>query len=423
MIKDTSGQDITITQPRSLLKRFKWWVATAIGMLLFSATAIPSLVSLYSTEMQFEAAQLRYATVEQGHFVRDVTVQGRVIAAISPTFYALADGTVSLNVKAGDEIQQGQILAAIDSPTLNNQLEQQQSLFETMALENGRQKIESDARLLNLNQQADLTAVDLEAAEREMQRAQLSHKDSLISDVEFEQVQVALKKAKLTARHAKQNLALEKERLQFELQTLEQQLARQKLVVEDLSRQVGELSIKAPFDGVVGNIEVQQQQAVTRNTPLLTAVDMTAFEIEALIPENYADEMGSGLRVDVSVGGNTSIATLAAISPEVVDGQVIGRIRFEQTPAGLRQNQRISARIFIESKNNVLKVKRGAFVESSGGRVAYVLNQNVAVRTDIVTGSYSTGEIEVLSGLVAGDRIVISNTSQFNNHERIYLTQ
>lgn len=432
MIKDTSAQDKVIKSRNSglqssglvhaLKKNIKWIIAGLAVVSVFTVFAYPNFVSLYSSEIQVDARQLRFAIVEKGNLSRDVSVQGRIIAANSPTFYAMADGTVSLFVKAGDKIEPEQLIASIESPALNNQLAQEESVLTSLELEIGRQKIDTKARILGLNQQLELAKVDHEAAMREMSRAQLSHQDDLISQVEFEQVQVALKKAVLTANHALQNQELEKERLEYELQTRQNQLGRQQLIVDELKRRVSELKIVAPFTGIIGNVAIDEQQAVSRNTALLTAVDMTAFEVEAQIPENYADELGIGLVVTVTIDGRDNNATLAAISPEVINGQVTGRIRFAQTPASLRQNQRISARIFIESKTDVLKVKRGAFVESGGGRIAWVVNSDVAMRRSIQTGSLSTAEVEVLSGLQAGDKIIVSNTAQFNQHENIYLS-
>lgn len=423
MIRDTSAQDKVRIKSSSKLKPSMWIILSLIAAIVLAVAAIPNFVSLYSTEVQVDARQLRFDQVERGDLSRDVSVQGRVVAAISPTFYALADGTVALKVKAGDKIEAGQLLARIDSPALNNQLAQEESVLATLQLEIGRQKIDTKARVLLLNQQLELAKVDHEAAEREMQRALLSQKDNLISKVEYEQVEVALKKAVLSAAHALQNQELEKERLEYELRTRQTQLERQQLVVADLKRQLAELEIKAPFRGIIGNVAVQELQAVTRNTALLTAVDMTAFEVEVQIPETYADELGIGLSVQVSIDGENSDATLAAISPEVINGQVIGRIRFKDTPLGLRQNQRISARVFIESKSNVLKVRRGAFMESGGGRIAWVVANNQASRRQIQIGALSTSEVEILSGLKEGDQIITSSTSDFNQHGSVYLAR
>ena len=90
------------------------------------------------------------------------------------------------------------------------------------------------------------------------------------------------------------------------------------------------------------------------------------------------------------------------MSPEVQQGQVTGRLRFSgEVPQGLRQNQRLSTRIVLESRDDVLKVQRGPFLDSGGGRVAYVVQDDIAVRRPIHTGATSVSEVEILEGLAA----------------------
>lgn len=422
MIRDTSSQDKPLSSPHRG-KRKLALATLLVGLIVaVSAYAFPKMAALYGSDKRLDAAGLRFATVQKGDLNRDIVAQGKIVAAVSPTFYAPADGTVTLHVKAGDQVQAGQQLASIDSPRLNSQLSQESSTLDSLELAIGRQKIDTKSQLLELRQRTEMAKVDLLAAEREMQRADLSKQNELISEVEFEQIQVALNKAQLTAKHAKQSEMLEKERLTFELQSREKDFSRQQFVVQELQRQVGQLEIIAPFSGIVGTVDVQEKQAVTRNTPLLTAVDMGAFEVEVQIPEIYADELGSGMSVEIPMGNDLVAAQLTAISPEVNNGQVAGRIRFIQTPAGLRQNQRISARILIESKPNVLKVKRGPFMDGSGGKVAFIVDGDLAHRTNIQLGAISVGEVEVISGLNQGDKIIISSNEQYLSNDTIFIT-
>jgi len=67
------------------------------------------------------------------------------------------------------------------------------------------------------------------------------------------------------------------------------------------------------------------------------------------------------MQAEVRTGSSLYLATLVAVSPEIIDNQVTGRVRFnDQVPAGLCQNQRLTTRILLEEKNNVLMVQRGA---------------------------------------------------------------
>ena len=107
------------------------------------------------------------------------------------------------------------------------------------------------------------------------------------------------------------------------------------------------------------------------------------------------------------------MGTLSAISPEVTSREVTTRVRFNQEEVvGIRQNQQISARILLENKANVLKVRRGSFL-NAGGFVAYKLDGDVATKIDIQTGASSMREIEILSGLSENDQIIISNYDEF----------
>ena len=78
--------------------------------------------------------------------------------------------------------------------------------------------------------------------------------------------------------------------------TLLRLLADPRRTVADLKRQVAELEVRAPVGGLVSRLDVQDHDPVTTGQPLVAVVDLSAFEIEVMIPESYADEVGPGFR-------------------------------------------------------------------------------------------------------------------------------
>ena len=424
MIRDTSAQDVQVKNTAPMAKRYMpLFVAVGI-LLLFAWSMAPSMSSFFNSQATVSKEQLRFATVTRGDLQRDLAVQGKVVAAVSPTLFASNNGTVSLFVKAGDTVSKNEVLAEIESPELANLYDQESAREQELTLEVGRHKIETKAALLDNKQRTEMALVDLEAAKTTNARAKVSIETDLISKEEFDQYQVQLKKARLQYNHAKENEALQKEQLEFELTVKQLQLERQQFVVSDLKRQLEALKLRSPLDGVIGAVNVKQKQAVNKNDSLISVVDLTAFEIEVAIPESYADDLGVGLLTEVSFNGETHLGELTAISPEVIEGQVAGRVRFnQQTPKGLRQNRRISARVLIESRQDVLKVRRGAFIESGGGRVAYVVNDKSAVRLSIEIGTKSMGEVEIVSGLNEGDEIIISSSAEYGSNDQLYIAQ
>jgi HlyD family secretion protein len=130
------------------------------------------------------------------------------------------------------------------------------------------------------------------------------------------------------------------------------------------------------------------------------------------------------MNAEVQLSSGTASGKLSALSPEVVKNMVLARVRFDgEQPKGLRQSQRVTARLLIEEKPNVLMVQRGPFLESEGGRHAYVVRDGIATRTPIQVGATSISAVEIVSGLKQGDKVVVAGTDTFENADRISINQ
>jgi HlyD family secretion protein len=368
--------------------------------------------------------RVRTATVTRGDLVQDVSVQGRVVAAVSPTLYASASGTITIEVAAGEQVLQGQVVATVVSPELTNALQQAESSFEQRKMELERQRIESRQLALEKRKEADLADVALVAANREKRRADEANERGVMPEIDFEKAQDDLRNAELAYEHAVADADLFDERLAFEIKASEFDVGRQQLFVDDLRRQVDDLAIKSPVNGIVGDLLVDQKAAVSRDMPVMAVVDLSRFEIDAQIPESYADDLAIGMAAEVLVGGARYPGQLAAVSPEIVSNQVASRIRFSgDMPTGLRQNQRLTVRVLLAEHNDVMMVQRGQFLDSGGGRIAYIVTeQGMAEKRLIETGARSLGAVEIVAGLQPGDQIVISNLDAFRSAETVLLT-
>lgn len=423
-IADTSGQDTILDPPRNN-RKYLLFASILGGILLIGWISAPAIGRWSSAEVTVSSERLRIASVTRGNFTRDLSVQGQVVAAVSPRLYSPAQGTITFEVDAGDEVRQGQILARIDSPELTNQLQQEEATLQQLQIDLDRQRIQAKKQALENQKSVDIAKVALTAADREKRRADKAFAANSISQIDFEKAQDDLENARLVHTHAVEDAALNQESLVFEIKTSELQVNRQNLLVTDLRRKVNELTVQSPVNGIVGNLSVEQKNQVAQNQPILSVVDLSEFEIEVNIPESYADDLAIGMDAEVNLNGQSHPAKLMTISPEIENNQVTGRVRFAETsqPEGLRQNQRLSTRILMEQKNNVLMLPNGQFLESGNGRIAYVVGEDqMARRQPIITGARSLSHVEVLSGLQTGDLVVISSTDQFNGADNVLIT-
>lgn len=420
-IRDTSAQDVVLEKSG----RGAWlkWLLPAAVLVVIGVLLVSALSNWLSAEASISSDRIRLATVERGDLVRDLNVQGRVVAAISPTLYSPATGTVTLQVQPGDEVSLGQVLAVVDSPEVRSRFLQEQSSLDRLQAELEREKIQARKAQFNSQQVIDLAQVKLTAAEREMRRADESIKTNAISEIDYERARDELARARVEHAHAVQDSQLEVESLEFEAQTSQLAVDRQRLIVEELGRRVDELSIRSPVTGIVGNVAITQKAVVDENAPLITVVDLSAFEVEVRIPEAYADDLGIGMGAEVQHNFSNYRGELVSLSGEVINNEVTGRIRFNgEPPPGLRQNQRVTVLVMMDELLDVLKLQRGSFADGGSGRVAFVIGDNgLAVKRPVELGVRSISEVQILAGLAEGDRVIISSIAEFEDHDTIQI--
>jgi len=419
-IRGTESQDVSVAaKPDRTRQKMIGLVAGALVVILVFGLLIRGWSS---TEYTIARERLRIATVTEGPFVRDVSAQGTVVAAVSPTLFAVAPGNISYVVRAGDTVKTGQVLATLSSPTLENEFQRENATLESLDTTLQRQAIEVRRQKLATKEAADLANVQIRAAERELQRAQWAWDKGAIPERDLKSAEDARESAKLAYDHAIETTGLEQESLDLDLRAKRQERERQGYVVANLKRQVDELSVRSPVDGMVANLAAAEKASVAENAPLLTVVDLTAFEVEFQVADVYARDIKAGMEAEISLDGHDYKGVVTGISPEVRSGQVTGRVKFAgEQPPSLRQSQRGSVRIVIEQRAKALKFERSSDIVS-GTKAVYVVDGDQAVLTPVELGAASVGEIEVLKGLKPGQEVVISGTGDMKDVPEFHIS-
>jgi HlyD family secretion protein len=415
-IRDTSATDVAIESLQPKRRRIIIGAAAAV----LGITGVVAVRAWMTTGVGIPRDRVRIAEVTRGMFIRDVAAEGTVVAAGSPTLYAIANGTITFTARAGNRVVKGQTLGSLDSPSLVNEYQREQATLDSLNVALGRQDIEDRRQDLKNREDTDQASVQLQAADREFKRATSAREVGVIPERDFAKARDDLQSARLAFDHAKANARLETDSMKFELHTKRLERDRQKLVVENLAQQVAKLTIRSPVDGMVGSLAVNDKTSVAENAALLTVVDLSALEIEFRVPESYSTEIAPDMTAEIAYGGKLYPGRVTTVSPEVKDNEVSGRLKFaDNAPAGLRQNQRVNVRIIMDSRKNVVKVERGGFVDSGG--TIYVVEGAIAHRRTARLGAMSVSEVEILSGASPGEQLVISSLSDFNDAPEVRL--
>ena len=422
MIRDTSAQDRVLDKP-SLLRRRGLLIASAIAVAALLALIGPRVLRAFSAPTSVSASRLSTAKVEVGPFVRDIVGEGKVVAANSPTLYAPSSGSLTLAVKAGDVVKKGQVLAKLESPELSARLAQERSNAEGLRADAMRAEVESRQQASQLKSDVESAGIDFKTAQTDLDRQTQAFKAGATAGMQVDHARDTLEKARITLAHAQALLGLKADSLKLDVQSKRAAVERQQSLVTDLQRQVEELSMRSPADGQVGQLFVAERTTVAKDAQVLTIIDLSALEVQMQVAESFARELGIGMGGDISGNGRVWKGKVSSVSPEVVNGEVAARLRFDgEQPEALRQNQRLSVRVLLDQRSNVTWVRRGSFADEQGGVQAYVLRDGIAEKVHVKLGARSLDKVEVLSGLKPGDVVVVSGADAFNNAPRVAIS-
>src|SRR5690606_17972917 len=121
--------------------------------------------------------------------------------------------------------------------------------------------------------------------------------------------------------------------------------------------------------------------SVGRDSPVLTVVDLSRLTVEIQVPENFARDLVPGMQAELSGSQGSWPGVIETVSPEVVDGQVVARVAFAETPPDrMRQSQRLSVRVLIEHREDVLSVGRGSFFDRGAAHAWRIDSDGLARR-------------------------------------------
>ncbi|MGY3229752.1 HlyD family secretion protein [Luteibacter sp. HA06] len=423
MIRDTSATDRLVavgsTRNRKLI-----YIGAGVVAVAALAFAVPHVATMFSADSSVSASRLSFATVTRGPFVRDIAAEGKVVAAVSPTLYATSAGAVVLTVHPGDVVKKNQVLAVITSPDLAAKLAQERSAADAAKVDFLRAQVDATKKRSELQKSYDNAVIDQTAGQRDLKRYEGAFAKGAVPVADVDKAKSTLDKADVTVKHAKSDLTTDNGSLTFDIEAKKLAYDRQVLLVQDLERQVEELNVKSPVDGQVGQAFIAERATVAKDAQLVSVIDLSALQVEMKVPESFARDLAIGMPGEISGNGKVWNGKVSAISPEVVNGEVAARLRFDgATPSQLRQSQRLSVRVLLDKRDNVLTVQRGSFVDESAGRYAYLVADGMADRRDIRVGASSIDKVEILSGLKEGDKIVISGADTFGDAKHVAISR
>lgn len=404
-----------------MIKRVVWGVLAiaAIG----STTYL--LGKLKPAAPTVEMATLWPDTVKRGPMLRQVRGLGTLVPEEIWQIPAIQEGRVEKrHFLPGVKVTPDTVLLELSNPELQNQLVQAE-----WTLKSGEATLlDLKARLDNqkLEQRSRTAQVQSEYAQAKLkyEREEALLKNGLTADI-------TVKLAKATADELGHRYSVEQDRLKSMDDMIKAQIEAQRVEIERRraefqlkKEQVDKLRVRAGTVGVLKEVAVEVGQRVPMGTILARVVQPWKLKAELKIAETQAKDVTIGQLAEIDTRNGIIKGSVMRIDPAVVNGTVSVDIRLEgELPVGARPDLSVDGNIELEKLTDVLYVGRPVFGQknSTVGLFKITPDGKEANRVTVKFGRDSVNQIEVVEGLREGDRVILSDMSNWDAHSRIRL--
>jgi HlyD family secretion protein len=395
-----------------------------------SAVAALALITAFVSRLKpaapsVEANILYPDTVKRGSMLRQVRGLGTLVPEEIRLIPALSEGRVErILVRPGATVTAGTVLLELSNPQLEQNALEAESQLQGALAEYTSLRVRLESQTLDQKAAAATVRANFSEAKLQAEVNEELAKQGLIADLNR-------KVSKVRAEELSIRNDIEEKRLNISREAVKAQLAVQQSRVEELRalaglrrKQVNELSVRAGINGVLQLMQVQEGQQVTPGTNLARVANPDALKAELRIAETQAKDILIGQPVTVDTRNGVIQGSVSRIDPAVQNGTVTVDVALTgELPKGARPDLSVDGTIELERLESVLYMGRPVHGQENSqiGIFRIEPDGQEAVRVTVRLGRSSVNAVEILDGLKEGDKVILSDTSQWDSSERIRL--
>lgn len=384
-----------------------------------------ALASMDFSTRRIDREKLSIKTVQRGTMEVKVSANGQLLSKNFEELTSQVTGRVAKkHVKAGAVVTTGDLLAELANPQLIASADEATSEWEGAVAD--LRASEAELRTDVLNQEVVLTRAqfDLERAQVQLEAETRLVGQHIIPDVDYKRSQLNVAQLRKTVDIEQSRLRTVRDNVKVQLEVKRSRVDQLARALDRANNEVANLRIVAGIDGIVQSIGIDVGQQLQPGSPIGRIAQQDKLYAELRVPAREATEVQAKQSVVVDTRRGTVNGVVTRVDPRVTDGTVIVDVDLEgELPVGARPQLEVEGIIYISRSQNTLYVGKPAYVKSNSAVSVYKLDQSgrYADRITIEVGKVSVNDVQVLSGLNAGDQIITSEIGEWRDQERILL--
>jgi HlyD family secretion protein len=372
-----------------------------------------------------EGSTLYKGTVTRGTMVRNVRGLGTLVPEEVRYVPALNAGRVEKRyLQQGATVKADTVLVDLSNPELEQALADAESQYR--GAEASLVTLKAQLNKQTIDQQSTLFQVRSDYKKAKMQyevNADLGKK-GLKSDLEVKLSEIAASDLENRVKIEEQRLNATSDEIKARTQSEDEHVRQLKEAVDLKRKQVDSLKVRAGIDGVLQLLQVEVGQQVTVGQNIARVANPNRLKAELRITETQTKDITIGQPVQIDTRNGIIPGKVSRIDAAAQNGTIGVDVTLEgELPKGARSDMSVDGTIELEKLDNVLYVNRPVHGQDNAtiGLFKLTPDGTEATRVQVRMGRTSVSSIEILDGLKENDVVILSDTSQWDNNDRIRL--
>ena len=397
-------------------------VAIAGGVLLLGAITAWTL-TLDPAAPSIERSAILVDSVRRGDVVREVRGPGTLVPEHIRWITAQTSARVErLNAQSGKQVSAGELLLELSNPDLQIQTMQAEQQVRQAQIELLNLRTNLRSALLTQQGVVASTRTQYVSAMQELAAADSLARQRLVSSFELQNRKAQADEYTTRLRVEQERLALMEQAIDAQVATQGSQVAQLRAIAANQQNRLQSLQVRAPDHGVLQDLSLQLGQWVPEGTTLAKVVQPGDLKAVLRIPESQAKDVAIGQGATIDTRNGLVKGRVTRKDPSAQGGSVTVDVTIDDPlPRGAVPDLSVDGTVVIDRMQNVLYTGRPAFTPGAGSASVFRLSADgrEAVRVPVELGKSSVNVIEIIRGLAIGDRIIVSDMSQYANVARV----
>lgn len=415
MDKQLSAKNIR----RNQFRKYRW-IAASVVLLLVIFFIFQSIL-----KPTIKINDVRTSIVDMGSIEATISARGTIVPELETVINSSINSKIlEVYHRSGDLVKKGDAILLLDMVEINNEHEKMLEEIQLKDNEFRKKQLEFNRALSDLITDKSLKELSLKNSKSDVKAAKILEEMGGGTREQIEQTEFNLKKTEIELDRLIKKIEQQKFNIEIEANSTRIEKSIQDKKLKELEKKIELASVKAQFDGVITSVKEELGARVSTGEIIANLADLSSYKINCSISDIHSSKIRLGGSVIIGINDIRLRGAISQVSAGLTGGEVKFKVTLEDSGNSiLKPNLEVDVYVITSHKGDVIRVRNGGFYNGSKECYIFKVNSNKIKKEKIETGVSNFEYVEIVSGLSAGDKIIISDMQNELKHETLSIEE